>query len=287
MIKRFLALALLGLPIGAAAQLPRVSAVPGGVTVVALTPDEQPAPRVRFQGERVLVARHHGRWHAVVGLPLSLAQGSHRLTVEGGAGPREYRFTVHPKQYETQHLTLQDRRMVEPGAEDLRRIERDREAIGRALSSWDARAAVELGFALPVQGRLSSAFGLRRFFNKQPRSPHSGLDIAAPEGADVAAPAAGRVIETGNYFFNGHTVFIDHGQGLITMYNHLRTIAVEPRQAVARGQKIGEVGMTGRVTGAHLHWAVSLNRSLVDPMLFLTDEALAQQQASQTGAGLR
>jgi murein DD-endopeptidase MepM/ murein hydrolase activator NlpD len=266
---------LAALPVAATAQLPRAAAVPGGVAVVALGSAEQPAPRARFNGERVLVARHDGRWHAVVGLPLALTPGSHRLSVEDTSGAYERRFKVSSKHYETQHLTLPDRRMVEPTAEDLKRIERERPVISRALATWSESAPDDLVFGLPVNGRLSSAFGLRRIYNNQPRSPHSGLDLAAPEGTAVNAPAAGRVIETGNYFFNGNTVFLDHGQGLITMYNHLRAIAVEPGQPVERGQKIGEVGATGRVTGPHLHWAVSLNRSLVDPALFLPPAATA------------
>jgi murein DD-endopeptidase MepM/ murein hydrolase activator NlpD len=125
----------------------------------------------------------------------------------------------------------------------------------------------------PVDGRYSSPFGLRRYFNDQPRKPHSGLDIAAPEGTPIQAAESGVVVETGDYFFNGKTVFIEHGQGLVTMYCHLRKIDVETGQTVTRGEKIGEVGKTGRVTGAHLHWSVSLNHAMVDPLLFLDQPA--------------
>ena len=122
----------------------------------------------------------------------------------------------------------------------------------------------------PVEGRYSSPFGLRRFFNEQARKPHSGLDIVANEGTPVRAAADGVVINTGNYFFNGNTVFIDHGQGLITMYCHLNRIDVSDGQQVKRGDLIGGVGSTGRVTGAHLHWSVLLNGTLVNPELFLS-----------------
>ena len=120
----------------------------------------------------------------------------------------------------------------------------------------------------PLSGRYSSSFGKRRVLNGQPRSPHSGLDIAAPEGTPVESIAAGRVAAVGDYFFNGKTVMVDHGQGLISMYCHLSEIEVAPGEEVTPDSVVGKVGKTGRVTGAHLHLSVSLNNARVDPLLF-------------------
>ena len=264
--------ALLLTSLSALAQLPDAEPVPGGIAIIALGPDTVPAPLVRFNGQRVLTVRHAGAWRAVVGLPLALKPGRHRLEVADHSVP----FDVGSKRYETQYLTITNKRQVEPTAEDLTRIARDSEAINRAFATWSEPLADGLRFDLPAAGRFSSAFGLRRFFNNQPRQPHSGLDIAAPEGTPITAPAAGTVVETGDYFFNGNTVFIDHGQGLVTMYNHLSRIDVTPGMSVARGQVIGAIGKTGRVTGAHLHWTVSLNNARVDPMLLLSVPARAQ-----------
>ncbi len=126
-----------------------------------------------------------------------------------------------------------------------------------------------LTLAMPAEGPYSSAFGLKRFFNDQPRAPHSGLDIAAPDRSPIKAAAKGKVTAVGDYFFNGNTVIIDHGHGLSTMYCHMSKIDVKVGDQVDLGQQIGLVGATGRVTGPHLHWGVSLNNQRVDPLLFV------------------
>src|SRR5205814_7197438 len=270
-------------------DLPLTAPVPGGVAIVCVGRAPAPAPQVAFDGQRVLVARVGDVWQAVVGLPLALRPGAHELSVlDGERATRAIPFKVGKRNYETEHLTLANRRQVEPEPEDLRRIAREQESLVRAFSTFSDAALDTLAFDLPSEGRVSGGFGLRRFFNDEPRQPHSGLDIAAPEGTPIAAPAAGTVIETGDYFFNGLTVLLDHGQGLITMYNHLSRIDVAKGARVARGETIGAVGSTGRVTGPHLHWSVSLNNARVDPALFLSrdvrDQVMSSLPAARGGA---
>jgi len=250
-----------------AGALPDFSAVPGGVASVSLPPSAEP-PAVSLDGAPVMVLRGPDGWRAIVGIPLAKAPGTIHVQIDGAGRPQRRAIEVGTKSYAVQHLKV-PKRQVDLASPDLARVEREQAQIRSALATWTASAPPTLRLAAPVAGPRSSSYGLRRFFNDQPRSPHSGMDIAAPLGAPIVAPLAGTVIVAGDYFFNGKTVLVDHGLGLITMYCHLSAIDVRSGQHVATGERLGEVGATGRVTGAHLHFGVTLNRTLVDPALFL------------------
>ena len=272
----YIAILFLALPTSALAQsLPMHYPVPGGIAVVKLDSDTRPQ-MVEFNKRRILIRESNDAWYAIVGLPLSLTPGKYSLTYKTNGHSRKMPFTVQPKDYETQYITIKDKRKVNPNKHDLERIGKESNIIRTALATWSDQNDVPFDFVLPVQGRLSSPFGLRRFFNGQPRKPHSGLDIAAAKGTPILAPAAGKIITTGDYFFNGNTIFIDHGQGLVTMFCHLNHIQVKPGQVVEQGQRLGDVGMTGRVTGPHLHWSVSLNNARIEPRLLLGPEYRAE-----------
>ena len=232
--------------------------------------DADHPPRVYYNDQRALVVRADDQWQAVIGIALSTEPGTYAVRIESaGKTPQQLNFTVLDKQYDTQRITLKDQRKVEPNVEDLARIQKETAEISQVLSHWTEQADIPTDFTLPVEGQPSTSFGSRRIFNGQPRKPHGGMDISAPEGAPIHAPAPGKVIGTGDYFFNGKTVFVDHGQGLITLYCHLSQIDVVSGQALALGDLIGTVGMTGRATGPHLHWGVKLNHTDVDPSLFV------------------
>ncbi|ALP53610.1 hypothetical protein Tel_10970 [Candidatus Tenderia electrophaga] len=253
-----------------AAELPRQESVPGGIAVIKLDTSAEHPPKASYKGKPVMVLRHQDGWYAVIGIPLSAKTGKHLLKTSSAGRDKTYRFQVKDKAYETQHITIKDKRKVTPNADDLKRIRAESKQISAALSHWDDRAYTDSPLLeLPAEGPLSSPFGLRRFFNELPRKPHSGIDIAASKGAPITAPAGAKVILTGNFFFNGNSVFLDHGQGLITMYCHMDTIEVREGEMVERGQRIGTIGMTGRVTGPHLHWSVSLNDARIDPGLIV------------------
>ena len=235
---------------------PQALAVPGGVVRLSLGPAAtRPVAQAR-QGHADAAAL--GDAHITV------------ATADGGT--RQVAYTVAPKQYKEQHLKVSPR-TVDLSPQDQARFERERDHQAQVMATFSEQPAggalQSLRMQVPVPGRRSSSFGLRRVFNGQPRNPHSGMDIAAATGTPIVAPLPGRVIDVGDYFFNGGTVWLDHGQGLLTMYCHLSSMDVRVGDVLKAGEAFCKVGATGRVTGPHLHWGVMLNRTMVDPALFL------------------
>ena len=288
---------------------PMSRAVPGGVAVVPLGAARR-APKAIWNGIPVLVTGSSSGWFAVLGIPLHTLQDRLVLEVQDTApgatragnqastrgkgkardvettasapagkvqseasstGLRRIDVPIHPHQYAEQHLKVAPGQ-VTLSKEVLSRHLRERKQSARVMATWTEPVPASLQLHQPVPGVRSSSFGLRRFFNGQSRNPHGGMDIAAPVGTPVKAAAPGVVIDTGDYFFNGNTVWVDHGAGLLTMYCHLDRIRARVGQRVRTGDVIGTVGKTGRVTGPHLHWSVCLNRTMVDPALFLKAE---------------
>ena len=238
------------------------SRVPGGIAIIPIEADARPT----FNGKPVLTINHGEQHVAVVGLALSLEPGDYSLQNKGKQIP----FQVKPKKYLEQRIYLENKRHVTPNTLDLDRIKSESQKQRGALDAFDGTLD-SIRMILPVEGPISGPFGKRRFFNDQPRRPHSGTDIAAPTGTPIKAAAQGRISLIGDFFFNGRLVVIDHGEGLKTMYNHMDRIDVKEEQVVAQGEVIGTVGATGRVTGAHLHLGVILNGVSVDPALFVPE----------------
>jgi murein DD-endopeptidase MepM/ murein hydrolase activator NlpD len=253
------------------AQLPQENPVPGGVKILRLDSTGPAMPYVDADGYRALVVQDGSNWVAVVGIPLSAPLGMRKVIVRQSTGRQEIEFAVHDKHYVSQFLKVAPGQ-VNLSAADLARVNQEKIRIDHALSRWSDSAPESLRLSQPVPGPRSSSFGSRRIFNGESRNPHSGMDIAAPSGTPVRIPIAGTVIDTGEFFFNGNTVFVDHGRGLISMYCHLSAIDVTPGQHLEAGTRIGAVGMTGRATGPHLHWGLNLNRAWVDPELFLAPQ---------------
>jgi murein DD-endopeptidase MepM/ murein hydrolase activator NlpD len=248
--------------------LPTARSTPGGVALLDLGAAAQ-RPRAEWRGRALLVVGTPAEWTAVLGVPLSTSPGRETVTVWPSDGAlRKLTVEVRPHRYREQHLKV-SRKHVHLSQRDLARHERERAHQATVKATFSAEPTGGLRMQVPVPGPRSSSFGLKRFFNGQPRNPHSGMDIAAPKGTPVKSPLAATVIDTGDYFFNGQTVWLDHGGGLLSMMCHLSRIHARVGDRLVPGQTFAEVGATGRVTGPHLHWGVMLNGTMVDPALFL------------------
>lgn len=248
---------------------PKDSRVPGGVAIINLGQNDL-TPHFTFQGKKVAAIKKNNQWDLIVGLPLSLQ--AKEYSVQGHWGKQKslvkHFIKIKDKHYTTQKIIIKNKRKVNPYASDMDRIIREKRIKSKARKVF-TQSQPNADFIQPVQGILTGSYGKRRVFNGQKRKPHGGMDIAADTGVPVKAAAAGTVLETGDFFFSGNMVYIDHGQGLITLYAHLDKINVKAGEHVKQGDIIGLVGATGRVTGPHLHWSVGLNQTWVDPALFI------------------
>ena len=267
------ALVVLTLACGVVFATPAHSPWPGGIAVVPVGTRDN--PQANFDDRPVLTIQGaDGMWYAVIGISLDQDPAEpveFSIAWPGDDESTAMSVSLRTADYRVQRLNV-DRKYVDPGQEALDRIFAERKIIDAALSNWRPAELSTVELSAPVPGNRSSSFGSRRIFNDQPRSPHKGMDIAAGTGTPILAPLAGVVTATGDYYFNGNTVIVDHGQGLISLYCHLSEIDVSEGEAVEEGALLGKVGATGRVTGPHLHFATYLNGTAVDPAILLIED---------------
>lgn len=199
------------------------------------------------------------------------ASSTARLTYRSNSGEqRERRLEIKSRSYDIQRIDGLPRRQVTPAPADLKRIRAESKQMAAARRNTDTTFRLSDGLRWPAQGRISGVYGSQRILNGKPRRPHFGVDVAAPVGAKVIAPADGiiRLAHEG-MFFNGKTIVLDHGLGLHSVFLHLNATEVAEGTAVRKGQLIGRVGKTGRATGPHLHWAIRLGGTELDPALLV------------------
>ena len=214
-----------------------------------------------------------GNYTALVGIDMDTKPDRYKVTLlienkEGKKTRKSYRIRVKPANFGTQELTLPADK-VTLDEETLKKVEIEKEKIGKVWDIFTEDHLWDGNFIPPVAGEMSDDFGLRRIINGEQKSPHTGVDVDATEGAPVQASNNGRVVFTDDQFFSGKTLVIDHGLGLFTMYFHLSEILVTEGEIVKKGQLIAKVGKTGRATGPHLHWGVRLNGARVNPASLL------------------
>jgi murein DD-endopeptidase MepM/ murein hydrolase activator NlpD len=236
-------------------------------TVTALSYDFHGINATLFKDE-------HGGYSGFIPVAMNHTPGPTNLVItlqnaDNTTSTLKASFEVLTKDFPVQHLTVDESKST-LSKENLERHNHERALILKMFTQSQPTQLWGKSFTQPLQGRLSTPFGVKRFINKQPRNPHSGVDIAAPSGTPVKASAAGVVSLTGEHFFAGKSVYIDHGQDIFSMYFHLDSIAVQDGQTVAKGDIIGRVGATGRATGPHLHWGVRMYDTPIDPFSLLT-----------------
>ena len=245
---------------------------PGGIAVVDFFTDA-PNPKAFYKHTPLYVqALDDSHYQVLIGIPLSENLGKKTITIKDPKS-RTISFEVQPHDYEEQHISLtgSKKKYVNPNLKYLERIKQERPILARARKTFSPALSPQHNFIQPTQGIITGRFGLKRFYNGEARRPHTGIDYANKINTPIKAASHGKVLLTGDFFFNGKTIFLDHGQGLISVYIHMNELKVTQGQTVKQGQIIGTMGKTGRATGSHLHWGVYLNQSAVDPALFLED----------------
>lgn len=274
LIKLFAAILIISINLNVfAKEWPSTDPVPGGIVDITLPYNDKQKPEIYFMGKRTVVIYRDGRWHAVIGIPIDLAAGAYeaelRLPIQ-----KIVAFTIKKKRFPEQRLKLKKKRLITPLPEDKTRIKKERALLKEIYQRWSETDPFTKRFRAPLQGIITSQFGLRRFFNGIPASPHMGLDLASPTGTKISNVAPGVVALAQDLFYTGNTVIIEHGLGVFSIYAHMSKILVEPGRHVAQGNVLGLVGMTGRATGPHLHWGMVLNQTKVGPLSFISHQEL-------------
>jgi len=213
------------------------------------------------------------RFAAIVGIDMQDPPGLQKLSVTVQTTNKTdhltYSVDIVKEDYAVQHLTL-PKNKVDLDSKTLKRVRLEQKEMSKAFLHIGTQPLWNSAFLEPVKGSITGRFGSRRVINGQSKSPHSGEDIAAPQGTPVHAINTGTVVATMDHFFSGKGVVIDHGLGLFSMYFHLSAIDVQPGQALNKGDALGKVGATGRATGPHLHWGIRLNGARVNPYALTT-----------------
>ncbi|MBU2497699.1 MAG: M23 family metallopeptidase [Proteobacteria bacterium] len=226
-------------------------------------------PRIWWMDQEVLmIPDGEGmRWQGFLGVDLNSAPGTYPLLVRPFPEAREKRVMIKvvKKDRGVRRLTL-PKKMVDLDAQTLERVKEESKVLNEALDTPASSPMWNGPFLRPVEGEVVGPFGRRSIINDQPRAPHSGVDLKAPQGTPVKAMNRGRVILTADHFFSGKSVVIDHGGGILSMYFHLDKTMVKINDETTKGQTIGLVGATGRATGAHLHLGIRVNGARVDPL---------------------
>ena len=250
-------------------DFPESNPYPGGLINHALVAETNISEKdINVEGLKFLSCEENNEIRNVlVPIPLSKKEGDEINILS--EGKTVYSVNLQNKFYRESRITIQNQNLVTPPKSMQERISKEYLRGQAAINTFTTFQSLKKNMSLPVDGIISSEFGVRRFINGLPRNRHIGLDIAAAEGTAVYSPSKGKVILTGDFFYKGNVIYLDHGNGLISSFSHLNSISVEQDQIIQTGEVLGYVGSTGRVTGPHLHWEVSLMGVPINPEIFL------------------
>ena len=256
------------LPLFDNCQFPINSPYPGGVLSIDIKNiDFDSNTKLNTEGLASSVCKY-SLYQSKIFIPIPLDFKSKKVDVKQG-GILLNSNKIFDKNYRESRITISNNDYVSPGEELQPRIRREYGLSQEAKNTYTPIKLKDWAMIEPAKGQISSEFGVRRFINNQPRNRHSGMDIAAPEGSEVSAPLSGEIIIASNFFYKGNVIYINHGGGLVSSYSHLSQIKIKNGDKVKKGDLIGLIGQTGRVTGPHLHWEVYLMGVAINPEIFL------------------
>ncbi len=258
-------------PSGRSIEINYRSLQPGEIIAITSQCPEVKEIQVWFMNKKIVMGRdkNSSKFQAFLGLDLGIKPGLYPLKIffqdtAGGWETLERSITISTKEFPVKKLWVNEK-FVTPPPGVRERIRRESELLQTLYNRFTPEWLGEGRFIIPSEGKKYDNFGERRIYNNKPRSSHGGVDISAPTGTPVKASNAGEVVLASDLYFSGKTVIIDHGLGLFTLYLHLSRLRVKRGDSVGRGDIIGVVGATGRVTGPHLHWGVKILGSRIDP----------------------
>jgi len=239
---------------------------PGDIAVITVK-NLAGSPEGTFNGKKLYwnpSSVSPNTFKTIIGIDLFTVPGEYALDIAAGGDVIHRSIKVSKKKYPVRRLKLR-KEMVELSPENEARVEREQKKMAAVWPNVSERSWSG-NFINPREGKIVSKFGVQTIINNVPKSPHTGVDVSARAGEEVRAPNNGVAVLIDQQFFTGNSIVLDHGQGIHTMFFHLSKILISPGQKVKKGDVIGLVGSTGRVTGPHLHWGVRIEDARVDPL---------------------
>ena len=248
-------------------EFPIHSPYPGGVVSADIANIKFNDKKINSEGLKSYICKYSFNKYKIL-IPIPLDFSKNRVEIKQDDMLLNT-IEILEKDYRESRITISNQEYVSPSKDLLPRIREEYELSQGAKNTVSLSKIKNWKMIIPVQGVMSSEFGVKRFINNEPRNRHSGMDIAAPEGTEVIAPLSGEIIIASNFFYKGNVIYVNHGAGLVSSYSHLSKIEVKNGDKIKTGDIIGLVGKTGRVTGPHLHWEIYLMGVAINPEIFL------------------